>query len=638
MASDLHRALEGLQRRTTAPELTEALEPESVSLLQRGATTALGLLKAEGGLGPASLDAVCAAAGSCIALIGEGDLSVPSARVIREALFALASLLPPAGTSSGGMLMDPQVVASRALEVLEDVSEHIDSLVSVIFATVFRAQRARVECAEAEASSIQEVQQYQALQGVAVWSLVVLARAVGYERLTGHILWEWASTDPFCVLVMTRSLLAFGLKSPNVLHIWLESGLNGQSVPSDFRELQEAILTALLEVASPDIVFRAGPQAGNEISIEDRNQTLSLHRVLLAAAVADCGFVDVLLGQLGHSIAVAAGTAVSAVPRHPSTPPRPLAIIAFLAALVPPPVEGLPISLNEFTTVLHSELQSRQSELWPLLSGSLDALPADSQLRGAYARSFLRDCAALAYAAPPDSTTCWDFFRRCLSDQSSAVSSELRSNARALASLVVLAANAAFVPQDDHLSAVLLAAPEKLKAQVAYRIGVWDGPARGEMLLPWMAVFATTVQEPPDDDEEEEFFAVARRAAREASAAAAAAPVPEHAPPPREPPPPRPPADRPPPPPQMRGLRELMESVPPEFCCAIDQKLLVDPVRSPYGQVFERSVLERALAASGDVCPVTSQHLRVDDCPRDPSLRKQVLSWVRSSRARMPQA
>merc|ERR1712072_1285349 len=52
------------------------------------------------------------------------------------------------------------------------------------------------------------------------------------------------------------------------------------------------------------------------------------------------------------------------------------------------------------------------------------------------------------------------------------------------------------------------------------------------------------------------------------------------------------------------GLRELLDCVPPEFCCALDGKLLVDPIRAPSGYVFERSVLQRALLDSGGLCPI----------------------------------
>merc|ERR1712232_476711 len=95
--------------------------------------------------------------------------------------------------------------------------------------------------------------------------------------------------------------------------------------------------------------------------------------------------------------------------------------------------------------------------------------------------------------------------------------------------------------------------------------------------------------------------------------------------------------DRPLPAPSKTGLRDLVCSVPPEIACAVDGRLLVDPVRSPYGQVFERSVLQRALLASGGVCPITRQPLSLDQCPRDATTRKQALAWVRANRDRRPQ-
>merc|ERR1712190_714020 len=45
----------------------------------------------------------------------------------------------------------------------------------------------------------------------------------------------------------------------------------------------------------------------------------------------------------------------------------------------------------------------------------------------------------------------------------------------------------------------------------------------------------------------------------------------------------------------LPGLRELMQGAPRELCCSLDGKLLVDPVRSPHGHVFERSNLIRVL-------------------------------------------
>jgi len=60
--------------------------------------------------------------------------------------------------------------------------------------------------------------------------------------------------------------------------------------------------------------------------------------------------------------------------------------------------------------------------------------------------------------------------------------------------------------------------------------------------------------------------------------------------------------------------------------------MLVDPVRSPLGHVFERSVLARSLQASGGVCPITGTPLTLVDCRRDAELRKHISAWIKSNK------
>uniref|UniRef100_A0A7S2CD07 U-box domain-containing protein n=1 Tax=Alexandrium andersonii TaxID=327968 RepID=A0A7S2CD07_9DINO len=79
----------------------------------------------------------------------------------------------------------------------------------------------------------------------------------------------------------------------------------------------------------------------------------------------------------------------------------------------------------------------------------------------------------------------------------------------------------------------------------------------------------------------------------------------------------------------MAGLRDLVQNAPKEFRCALDGKLLCDPVVSPGGVVFERSTLVRWLQKHGPTCPITGQALQADDCKRSPEIRKQVTEWVR---------
>ena len=75
------------------------------------------------------------------------------------------------------------------------------------------------------------------------------------------------------------------------------------------------------------------------------------------------------------------------------------------------------------------------------------------------------------------------------------------------------------------------------------------------------------------------------------------------------------------------GLRHL--SAPRHLCCSLDGHLLLDPIRTPHGHLFERSNLSRALQDCGR-CPVTASALNLADCQRSPRVRAQVLRWIRN--------
>merc|ERR1712087_982235 len=77
------------------------------------------------------------------------------------------------------------------------------------------------------------------------------------------------------------------------------------------------------------------------------------------------------------------------------------------------------------------------------------------------------------------------------------------------------------------------------------------------------------------------------------------------------------------------SLRELCHGAPKELCCAIDGKLLMDPVRSPHGHVFERSTLIRTLARTHGCCPLIGLPLVVEDCERAGDVRLSAARWIR---------
>lgn len=80
------------------------------------------------------------------------------------------------------------------------------------------------------------------------------------------------------------------------------------------------------------------------------------------------------------------------------------------------------------------------------------------------------------------------------------------------------------------------------------------------------------------------------------------------------------------------GLRNVIQHAPPQFCCALDGKLLCDPVVTPQGLVCERSTLLRCLEQNGSTCPVHGVALRIEECHRSPQLRKEITEWARRQR------
>jgi hypothetical protein len=82
---------------------------------------------------------------------------------------------------------------------------------------------------------------------------------------------------------------------------------------------------------------------------------------------------------------------------------------------------------------------------------------------------------------------------------------------------------------------------------------------------------------------------------------------------------------------KIRGVD--VANAPQELRCAIDGKILGNPLRSPYGHLFERETLEHWISMCGSVCPLTGQPLRLEDCPEDREVERQVLEWAKSAKA-----
>jgi hypothetical protein len=76
------------------------------------------------------------------------------------------------------------------------------------------------------------------------------------------------------------------------------------------------------------------------------------------------------------------------------------------------------------------------------------------------------------------------------------------------------------------------------------------------------------------------------------------------------------------------GNRNKLTNAPAEFTCAIDGKIMLTPLVSPYGHHFEAKTLQKWFASCGSVCPVTNNPLRPEDCQKDKELKKRIIDWV----------
>lgn len=82
-----------------------------------------------------------------------------------------------------------------------------------------------------------------------------------------------------------------------------------------------------------------------------------------------------------------------------------------------------------------------------------------------------------------------------------------------------------------------------------------------------------------------------------------------------------------------RRKKKSSEDAPPEFKCAVSRKVLKDPLRSPYGQVFERHVIEAWFRDFGNRCPLTGEPLTLHQLVPDEKLKTQICEWKHGTRA-----
>jgi len=68
---------------------------------------------------------------------------------------------------------------------------------------------------------------------------------------------------------------------------------------------------------------------------------------------------------------------------------------------------------------------------------------------------------------------------------------------------------------------------------------------------------------------------------------------------------------------------------PADMRCAIDGKVMINPIRTPYGHMFEKKTVEKWMTNCGSVCPITGQPLRMEDCAPDAEMKKRIVRFLR---------
>eukprot|EP00928_Gymnodinium_smaydae_P050299 TRINITY_DN3386_c0_g2_i1.p1 TRINITY_DN3386_c0_g2~~TRINITY_DN3386_c0_g2_i1.p1 ORF type:complete len:620 (+),score=99.53 TRINITY_DN3386_c0_g2_i1:46-1905(+) len=510
---------------------------------------------------------------------------------IAEAIAAgLAALSSLAGTPCDSQDFDnSDSELQRALEV---VGAELDQLAPQLFGSLCRSEGQTSVCYTPDSD---EQRLEVALRSICAWALIAVGRSLGYDRLSASVLWEWSSADALWVLVLAKGALLLQPAAGDPL-----------SDPPDLREMRGAVLNAVLGLASPDVAF-ADATSGNDVSIALRTSHLCIHRAQLAVCFAESNLFELLAREmLNAELSLQ------------------IRLLELLVALTQPEcmAEDPTWSDESYDTLCSLQsVREASSELVTTLSSASCAqaiveLVLSVGAQAGAVPSVLRTYASFAFAAPSIMVSCvGHLVRFCLTSCSNS------GLAIPFATLCVLVSNARIRPaskdKDDgglwH-SLVHSSLDERLGA--IEHLKCWDLPARRAMLIQWLALLSLTAipsnppqeAEPPPPEEDHSPVAASPAPAAQPNCAA--------------------PSD----------VRTLLRDAPADLRCAMDGRLLVDPVRSPAGHVFERATLAAALRENGGRCPLTGTPLALEACPRDGDLRMRSLRWVRECRASRPAA
>uniref|UniRef100_A0A7S4QEB1 U-box domain-containing protein n=1 Tax=Alexandrium monilatum TaxID=311494 RepID=A0A7S4QEB1_9DINO len=600
-------AVQAVARAAASEELSRAVGLEPAAALRQRCEEALAALAgggAHGGDPRPQLEALYALAKQGVGVAG----SPPPAQEENSAesgwnsgaLAAEAAANSLAALACGFDDCSSAGATAAALELLEALSLDLDRLAGCLFGGLCRlGARGR------KGLDPQEARLLRALQGICVWTLAALGRTVGYARLSPRLLWEWAAGDAAWALVLAKGALATTLEDLADLQVPPGEDDGDFVVPADIRDLQRAVLPAVLGLAAPAVAFGLEEEAlaaqdEREASIQQRTARLVRHRAELAVGALSCGMQEVLVpaaAQAGPASGPALASFLECV-LQPELAEEPSWASSSAAAA------AVAAEARRAGKALAERLRDLNQVIWRLLGEAAASQPLPP--------GFLQDCASLAEGVAPTFAELRVFLEGCLARGA--------HEPQQLSLLCILAANAGVEPEDSAARALAVALgelPAEARQAVGQRWGRWRGALHAPQLQPWAAALG---QGPPAPAAPKP--APALPASPPELGAAAASPL-------------APPWLLLPGPAAQPGcvLGPLAREAPPEFCCPLDGQLMMDPVSTPDGHVFDRAALANALDLGSGVCPFTGQALSLEQCARQPELRKRIQVWVRGRRA-----
>lgn len=544
----------------------------------------------------------------CVELVSAGDATwtesedngddmtvwgfgAPLAEVMACGLAAVANLLPPAGDSfdAEGCEHTRQLV----LSVVRDVAFDLDCLSVHIFGSLGRPHEESSSAALRGDRGGTRLER--GLRAICTWLFIALGRAAGYGAITREVLWEVAHGDALWALLLTKGVLSSAPEPPA-----------GPQVPAppDLPALRGAMLKAALELVAPPMAFlrEDSTRECNDLPIQIRGVCIARHRARLARAAAQCAFFHTVLQEEVLWPEVAAFAAAVVRPVRVGFGDNPADWPA--ASVLGTEEETLDGTATQEGACSQSALLIRQllrqrEALWTLLAETACSID-DARLN-----AFLENCATVAHGIPPRASHCETFIGQCLARRDAGM-----LKLGSLAAVCVLAANSDLGAETSMLAPHLQALAESELEQLRCCLAHWRGPVNRKCLESWVPAPQVAMHHEAPPIKDEQAPSVPLPAAAPAAPHLLSRTAPEQ-------------ADR------RKELQQLLSAAPAEFACTLDGGLLADPVRSPYGHVFERGSLSRALAETGGSCPVTGQPLDLEQCPRAPELRQQITKWVR---------